>query len=349
MVIPGAFTDWPLEGNQPLWSDVTYLRLYDHPDFNYMAYNTLRMYDTRLTQPEHIVEDLWEAIVGIIPHYQTTCGIDGVMIDMGHALPAELKRRMMARSHAINPEFAFWLEDFNASQAARDEGYSAVMGHLIFDMHQPEKMQDYVEGLAYNALPITNFITPENHNTPRAATRENALSFCHQVLLYMVALPGMPFVCTGFELFELQPINTGLNFSGEMLARYDANRLPLFSEWAFNWTRHGNMVGAIRYSMHQRRQYQDLLSNPDPQTLIIGSSDNPNLMVFARRQAKTTLLFVFNMHTWHFQSGEAELYARDYVAHGLWGYEGTTLLSQRTALHVELGGAHSMMFRIDDV
>ena len=45
--IPGAFADWPPDDNQPPWTDVTYLRMYDHPDFNYMAYNTIRMYDER--------------------------------------------------------------------------------------------------------------------------------------------------------------------------------------------------------------------------------------------------------------------------------------------------------------
>ena len=37
-VIPSAFADWPPDDTQPAWSDVTYLRLYTHPDFNYIAY-----------------------------------------------------------------------------------------------------------------------------------------------------------------------------------------------------------------------------------------------------------------------------------------------------------------------
>jgi hypothetical protein len=162
-------------------------------------------------------------------------------------------------------------------------------------------------------------------------------------------LPGMPFMLSGFELFESAPINTGLNFSNELIAKYDSNKLTLFSEGAFNWTRRGNMVGAIRYSMHLRQEYAELLSNPDPKTIIMGSSDNPNLLVFARKQGKLTLIFVFNMTLWDFQTGEAELYAKDYIAHGLWGYEGATLLSERMSVRVELGGAHSIMFKAEDV
>lgn len=347
--IPGAFTDWPLDSNQPLWTDVTYLRLYTHPDFNYMAYDTLRMYDAGLAREENVIHDLWDAIAGILPYYQHECHIDGAMIDMGHSLPRDLKLRMMQRAREINPEFAFWSEDFNASHYAREEGYNAVMGHLFFDLHQPEKMQGYIDWLAWNESPITIFLTPENHNTPRAATRENALGFCHQALLYMVALPGMPWVCTGFELFEKTPINTGLNFSPEDLDRFEPAKLPLFSEGVLHWTRQGNMVGAIRYANHLRQKYHHMLSDPNPETTITGSSDNPNILVFGRRKESRLLIFAFNMTMWDHQSGEAEIYASDYVAHGLWGFDGSTLLSDRVSVHVDLGGGHSIMIEADNV
>jgi starch synthase (maltosyl-transferring) len=267
---------------------------------------------------------------------------------MGHALPHELRWRIMERAREIDPEFAFWGEDFDMGHRAREQGYNAVMGHLIFDLHQPEKMQAYVDWIAHEEMPITAFTAPENHNTPRAAIRDNALGFCHQALLYMVALPGMPFVQSGFELFEKQPINTGLNFTWEMMAHYDQETLPLFSEWAYKWTRQGNMVGAIRYSMHLRQEYQEILCDTNPSTIVPGSSDNPKLMVFARRKGLLTLLFVFNTTMWDNQAGEAELFARDYLAQGLWGYEGATLLSDRLAIHVDLGGGHSMMFMMQD-
>ena len=61
--IPGAFADWPPDDNQPPWGDVTYLRMYTHPGFNYIGYNTIRMYDTRLTQTEFVNRPLWDKIV----------------------------------------------------------------------------------------------------------------------------------------------------------------------------------------------------------------------------------------------------------------------------------------------
>jgi hypothetical protein len=105
--IPGAFADWPPDDNQPPWGDVTYLRMYDHPDFNYIAYNTIRMYDSRLATPQHENRPLWERVVGIIPYYQREFHIDGVMIDMGHALPMALKSEMVKTARTIDPNFAF--------------------------------------------------------------------------------------------------------------------------------------------------------------------------------------------------------------------------------------------------
>jgi len=114
--MPGAFADWPPDDNQPPWGDVTYLRFYTHPDFNYIAYNTIRMYDTRLTAERYINRPLWDRIVGIIPYYQREFRIDGVMIDMGHALPMALKAEIVEKARVINSDFAFWDENFSVAQ-----------------------------------------------------------------------------------------------------------------------------------------------------------------------------------------------------------------------------------------
>lgn len=347
--IPGAFADWPPDSSQPPWTDVTYLRLYNHPDFNYMAYNTLRMYDARLTDNRYINEDLWNAVSGVIPHYQRHFGIDGVMIDMGHALPRPLMERVMWYAREINSDFAFWGEDFNISSHSREEGYNAVMGYLIFDMPQPENMQRFVDKIAHHEPEITFFTATENHNTPRAASRYNALGYCHQVLLYMVALPGMPFIVSGFELFDEEPINTGLGFSAELITKYPEEKLGLFSAKAHNWTRDGNMVAATRYAMHLRSTYADLLTNTDPTTMLPGSSDNPNIFVFSRRNEDHMLVFVLNMTMYDYQEGKAEIFARDSVAHGRWGFDGATRLSERLSIHVKLSGGHGMLFEVKDV
>ena len=67
--------------------------------------------------------------MGVIPHYQNEFGIDGVMMDMGHALPMALKQRVVQAARDINPDFAFWEENFLIEQQSVDEGYNAVLGY----------------------------------------------------------------------------------------------------------------------------------------------------------------------------------------------------------------------------
>jgi hypothetical protein len=283
----------------------------------------------------------------VIPFYQDRYGIDGVMLDMGHSLPRPLKDRLMRAACDIDPDFAFWGEDFNISRANKEEGYNAVMGYLFFDMHQSDRMTAFIHRLSHERPEIVFFTTPENHNTPRAGSRQNALGFCHQAVLYMMGLPGMPFISSGFELFESQPINTGVGFAPDVIAQHPPERLPLFSEWAYDWARNGTMVGAIRHAMSLRKQYLDLLTNPDPATIFLGSSNNPNIQVFVRSNGDQTLVFVFNKTMWDYQEGEVLFSTNSHIAVGRWGFEGETHLREQRAIHVAMGGGHSIMFEVD--
>ena len=290
--IPGAFSDWPPDDNQPPWTDVTYLRLYDHPDFDYMAYNTIRMYDVEYAQPDNVVHDLWDAIVGVIPHYQREFGIDGMMMDMGHALPMTLKQRIVQSARDLAPDFAFWEENFLIEQKSVDEGYNAALGYLVFDYHLPDKLREFLGRLARERLPLPFFATPESHNTPRAANGPFALQYVHYTLAFSVAMPGIPFILSGFELMETKPINTGLGFTTETIEEHPPETLPLFSEWAFDWTRSDNLVQSIRYAFGVRQKYETLFSNPDPDTVFVGYADNPHFVVFARQDDAHTVVLI---------------------------------------------------------
>jgi glycosidase len=341
--IPGAFADWPPDDNQPPWTDVTYLRMYDHPDFNYIAYNTLRMYDTRLAVSANAVASLWDAIAGVIPHYQREFGIDGVMIDMGHALPMPLKQRIVQTARDLNPDFAFWDENFLIEQKSVDEGYNLVMGYLLFDFHQPDRLRDYLGRLARERMALPFFATAENHNTPRAASRPNALQFVHFALAMCIVMPGVPFVHSGFELMETKPINTGLNFTNEMIRANPTDTLPLFSAWAFNWIRPDNLVGSVRYAMEIRRKYENLLSNPDPETFFLGYGDNPHFIVVARQDGEQTLVVVASSSMATIEKGRAFLPIWECDLAPVWG----TDVAHRGfgAVHIEasLGNGHVLI------
>ena len=280
--IPGAFADWPPDDNQPPWGDVTYLRMYTHPDFNYIGYNTIRMYDTRLTQKEFVTRALWDKIVGIIPYYQNEFGIDGVMIDMGHALPMELKAEMVGEARKKDADFAFWDENFAITQKSRDEGYNAVFGYLWVDEHHPEKMKAFFGRLATESFPIPFFGTPENHNTPRAASRPGGTAYARWSFVVNCFLPAVPFIHSGFELAEKYPINTGLDFTVEQIRQLPSERLPLFSEYGYNWLSHEEFTRFVSAVLALRARYKPLVIDPSPSTFRILHVDNPAVLAFAR-------------------------------------------------------------------
>lgn len=244
--IPGAFADWPPDDNQPAWTDVTFLRLYDNEKFNYIAYNTIRMYDTKLAKPEYKVSDLWEYIGGIIPHFINQYNLDGVMIDMGHALPSELRKQIVEKAKSAKSDFFFWEENFSLSQSSVDDGYSAVLGYLPFDAHKGDKMEQMIERFVRKNIPVNFFATSETHNTPRSFSRIENSDYLASVYAFCHFLPAISFIHSGFEIAEINPVNTGLDFTHEQLSNFPPEKLGLFSAIALKWDNENNIINKIK-------------------------------------------------------------------------------------------------------
>ncbi len=348
--IPGAFSDWPPDDSQPPWTDVTYLRMYDHPDFNYIAYNTLRMYDSRLARPRYANRPLWDSIAGVVSYYQKEYGIDGVMLDMGHALPAPLKKRILDEAHRYNPDFAFWEENFVIDSASRGEGYEAVMGYLLFALNDPEGLRQFINRWASEPVPIPFFATAENHNTIRAAARyPNGNIYSYYTLPLCIAMPGIPFVHSGFELAETQPINTGLGFSPEALAQYPAEKLPLFSEFAFDWARENNLIEGVTYALELRQRYAELLTDNTPDCWFVGLSDNPRILVFTRQRDDLSLTFIANTDMHHHQRGRVLIAGQWHRTQGVWGTPDIIQVHHGLTLNVELSPGYVLILEGDDL
>ena len=267
--IPGAFCDWGPDSRQPPWTDVTYLRLYDHPDFNYIAYNTVRMYDAHLARPENAVAPLWEKICEVIPHYQRRYGVDGVMIDMGHALPGDLKRRLVARAREVDPDFALWAEEFNLSPEARAEGYNVCVGPFMQTVRDPERWRGWLRWIHGAGIPVPFMAMAENHNTPRANWWAGGNAYVRYAQTLGALLPGVPYLHNGIEFGDRTPVNTGFDFSDEQVAQWPPARLPLFSAAALDWE-HPDfaLLDAIRGIHAFRREHLDLFADPAPGTII---------------------------------------------------------------------------------
>ena len=266
--IPGAFCDWAPDSQQPPWTDVTYLRLYDHPDFNYMAYNTLRMYASQLVRPEHIVQPLWDKITEVIPHYQTHFKVDGVMIDMGHALPGDLKRGLVARARQVDPDFALWAEEFDLTPHARAEGYNVCVGPFMQTVRDPERWRGWLRWIHGAGLPVPFMAMAENHNTPRAVHWAGGAAYALYAQTLGAFLPGVPYLHNGIELAEPVPVNTGFDFTNEEVAQLPPGVLPLFSAAAMDWTRERTLVADLRRVHALRARHRELFSDPSPGTIV---------------------------------------------------------------------------------
>jgi glycosidase len=321
--------------------------MYTHPQFNYMAYNTIRMYDERLAQPAYRNTPLWEYITGVIPYWQTHFGIDGVMIDMGHALPMPLKQQVIAAARAVNPDFAFWDENFMISGQSRAEGYNAVMGYLMFDLHMWHKVREFVNMVAHQPLPILTFLPPENHNTQRASARYGGLTYAQFAAVLCMTLPGMPFVLTGMELGETQPINTGIGFSSDQLKQYPAEKLPLFSAAALNWERPDNLVGTLRQAAAMRRAHAQLFCDDRPSSFTIGHCDNPAILVFTRQNETGQVAIIANMDVQQRSSGRAILSSRTRVGRGVYGVSGEVHLTDEFGVNVALAPGQVLAIALD--
>lgn len=297
-IIPSAFADWPPDDTQPVWSDVTYLRLYDHTDFNYIAYNTVRMFDKKLAQRENAVEDLWESITNIVPHYQKEFNIDGVMIDMGHALPEELRKGVIEKAKQINPHFVFWEENFSLNNKSVEDGYEAVVGYLPFDEHNPFKMKVLLKYLSEKSAPIPFFATPETHNTPRSAMRAGGVKFSQLCWAINCFIPALPFVLSGYELGEKQPINTGLGFSIEELQKYPQSKLPLFSVSSLNWESELEWSKLLSKIVRLRNELLPIDENFNIENLIYIDVENVDIIAFVRKTytKRKHIIFIGNLN-----------------------------------------------------
>lgn len=232
--IPGAFADWPPDDTQPLWSDVTYLKLHNNSKFNYIAYNTVRMYDSELLDEKFRNTELWNYLIGIIPHYIEQFDIDGVMIDMGHALPRELLEQIVTNAKQLKDDFLFIEENFVVSNLSIKKGFEIVVGYLPFDLTKLNKTIHLINELSEPNLKIKFFGTAETHNTPRAFWRTNTKNFSvFTYLLSNLLSNSVPFIHNGFELLESVPVNTGLDFSEEDIRQFPT--LPLFDYSVLSW------------------------------------------------------------------------------------------------------------------
>ncbi|MFM8771520.1 MAG: alpha-amylase [Candidatus Kapaibacterium sp.] len=295
--IPGAFADWPPDDPQPAWSDVTYLRLHHHPDFPYMAYNTIRMFDERMDSVDLENTGLWNTIAAIIPTQMRSLGNDGAMIDMGHALPSSLRRRIIAEARHENPDAVMIEENFHLDAASLNDGFSIVTGYLPFDGHSAEGLRRFVQRVAAFDVPIGYMGWGESHNTPRLASRIDERA-CASVWMFMSLLPkSAPCIVAGMELGETRPMNTGLGFTLEQIAQWPATELALFSDVPLEWDAGSENLARFRRVVEIRQSYDVVRCFTDDDRVDALKCDDAAVVAFHRQANGTARGLVVVLNT----------------------------------------------------
>ncbi len=261
-----------INDSQPLWKEITFLRLYlDHPIYakKYLEKN----------QPPYILFDvikssrapgkkpnkkLWKLISGILPFWQKKYGIDGVRIDMAHALPSELEKMIIEKAKKIDKNFILIAEelDINNSAKAKKAGYHSIIGDLWAD--EPRWKNGNIKKVFKNLkkLKIPILATSETHDTPRTIMRDGKIKLSYFTCALNFIFPNsIPFINSGFEIKEIQPMNKGLDseFSNiYALPKKDLNygKLALFDFTSLHWnTKSDDIINLMNFFKNFRDEF----------------------------------------------------------------------------------------------
>ncbi len=254
LTVAPAFSDH-INDPQPPWTDVTFFRMYmDHPTESkkylggqelppYILFDSIK---SNMYKGDEINEGLWNTLSNVIPFYQKNYGIDGARIDMGHALPSELVDLIISNAREIDKDFCFIAEELQDENAAiaRQIGYNMIIGYGFYQ--EPRVFEHRTHNFMYESrhLACPVFAGGETHDTPRLAAREGGRTLSKMLTVMNMFMPnGVPFINSGQEVYETQPMNTGLDCRPNeqyMLAHDDRyfGKLALFDKFAIHYLNH---------------------------------------------------------------------------------------------------------------
>lgn len=312
-----AFSDH-INDPQPPWTDVTFFRMYLDPPKEttpfldtpirppYILFDTIKSNMYHGEQPNL---PLWEKLADIVPSYQRRFGIDGARIDMGHALPQKLLKMIMQKARENDPDFSFIAEELQPKLAkkAKDAGYNMIIGNGF--VMEPRVWQGKLQEFMYQSidLPIPTFACGETHDTPRLAARDGGETLSKLLTILNMFMPnGVPFINSGQEVYERQPMNTGLDARPNELQMLEASdpyyeKLALFDLYQFHYTnpRRWQLPDMLDAVKPIRQKYLKLLTSKKAFIPLFAHYENKNFIGFSYfKKTKTgkqnTLLILGN-------------------------------------------------------
>ncbi|MCK4660310.1 MAG: hypothetical protein KAV82_12375, partial [Phycisphaerae bacterium] len=274
VITPPGFSD-VINDTQPPWSDVTFLRMHqDHPAA------ALKHLDAPGKQPPYVLFDviksslfpgrqpnrtLWKALAGILPYYQRF-GIDGARIDMAHALPKALERMILDLPRKNDPDFCFMAEELGTQNHAKvfRAGYNILIGPSWY--MEPRPHEGLVHKFVYEVLrdlKVPALAAVETPDTPRAVTRRGGKRLVRSMAVLNAFLPrAVPFINSGMECLERQPLNLGLDSTprNRFALRKDDpfyGKLAFFDPFVLHWANAGGeaMVKLLAEVAKVRQRY----------------------------------------------------------------------------------------------
>lgn len=317
-----AFSDY-INDPQPPWTDVTFFRMYlDHPKQTkkflddikrppYILFDTIKNDMYQGTKPNM---ELWNKLADIIPSFQRRFGIDGARIDMGHALSKPLLNMIMNKARENDPDFAFIAEELLPAKAkvAKASGYNTIVGNGF--VMEPRVWEGKLQEFMYDSvdLALPTLALGESHDTPRLSARDGGESLSRLLTLLNMFMPnGIPFINSGQEVYEKQPMNTGLDARENELYMLDPNdpyymKLALFDRYQFHYTnpRRWELPDMLDFIKPIRKKYLKQITNKKHYLPLYAHYENKNFIGFSyykkSKQGKENLLFVLaNADTWN--------------------------------------------------
>lgn len=272
LVTAPGFSDW-INDPQPTWDDVTFLRLYlDYPmtaegkikndQAPYVLFDVIKAsrFPGRVQNKE-----LWEYIASVIPYFQKRFGIDGIRLDMGHALPDDLEQMIIKSARDYDPSFVFVAEELEMHRAkeAKESGYDVIIGNSWWMLPRVfEKTYEFIQSVSTNvALPY--IACAETPDTPRIAHRENGRFKYLIPFLCAFASNGVLMINSGQEIEETQPMNLGLD--NDACGRFTLScedefqgKLAFFDHYVMHW-KDSDLMNFLSDVIRIRNQFSHLI------------------------------------------------------------------------------------------
>lgn len=296
---PPAHSDW-INDVQPVWTDITFLRLYmdvspavrrfipaDQPP--YVMFDTIK---SNKFPGEEANTGLWELFEKALKFYITEYGVDGFRFDIGHTIPSGLLKKLFKTVKELKEDAIFISEDlFNRNhEKAHNAGYNVMLGSGWLEMSRisKETLTEFIKELPQ--LKIHVYAGAETHDTPRMVTREGGIKGARMTGVMNHFLPnGVPFISTGYEVNEREPINCGLadNTGGADIPK------AFFNKMKINWTNESgkDMVELLERLSKKKEEYIDYIKNAD--FSIVESQEN--VLIYKYEKEDKNLIGIFNL------------------------------------------------------